>query len=224
VQLNGIPHNWQGWAALVRQALAIEEPIPPEELLLVRDQYGQSLRPFSPAADVTPRVGAVLALLYRDGNDLRLPLTVRSTHMNSHGGEVSLPGGSADPGDFDDIATALRECQEELGIDTQSITIWGRLKSIYIMPSNFQITPVVGFRDSLPALTVSTLEVSSVITTTLRELLDPATIVVEPRNLRGLDVLVPFFAIMEQKVWGATALILSDLTARMRRVLANNTR
>jgi 8-oxo-dGTP pyrophosphatase MutT (NUDIX family) len=178
------------------------------------------MRQLSVPDGVTPRIGAVLALCYRDGDDLRVLLTVRSSELNSHRGEVSLPGGQSDPSDLDAIATALRECQEELGIATQSVTIWGQLKSIYILPSNFQITPIVGFLETLPALTINTKEVSSVISTTLRELLDPHTVVVEPWNLRGYDVMVPFFAVMQQKVWGATALILSDLTARMRRVLA----
>jgi 8-oxo-dGTP pyrophosphatase MutT (NUDIX family) len=198
---DGIPQRWQDWEQLVRQALALEEPIPLEELLLVRDQHGQPMRQLSVPDGVTPRIGAVLALCYRDGDDLRVLLTVRSSELNSHRGEVSLPGGQSDPSDLDAIATALRECQEELGI-------------------NFQITPIVGFLETLPALTINTKEVSSVISTTLRELLDPHTVVVEPWNLRGYDVMVPFFAVMQQKVWGATALILSDLTARMRRVLA----
>jgi 8-oxo-dGTP pyrophosphatase MutT (NUDIX family) len=159
----------------------------------------------------------VLALLYPDGADLRLPLTVRSDRLPSHRGEVSLPGGAIDPGEDGPIAAALRECHEELGVDPVGIEVWGTLSSFYIPPSNFRITPVVGFHEHTPALRPNGDEVSAVITVTLRELLDPATIVVERWTLRGMEVDVPFFAIDGHKVWGATAIVLSEFAARMRR-------
>lgn len=222
MQSNSIPRHRQGWVSLVREALRVEELIPPEELLLVRDANGHNMRPFVPPPGITARQGAVLALLYPDGEELCLPLTVRSDHLANHRGEVSLPGGGVDPHDADRQATALRECREELGIDPASVTIWGSLSPIYIAPSNFQITPIVGFCEVQPTLMANPAEVSAVITTTLRALLDPGNVQVEPRNLRGYDLFVPFFAITGHKVWGATALILSDLVARMRRVLAVN--
>jgi 8-oxo-dGTP pyrophosphatase MutT (NUDIX family) len=200
----------------------MEEHIPADELLLVRDSHGQHMRPFAPPPGITPRQGAVLALFYPDGEDLRLPLTVRSERLANHRGEVSLPGGGVDPHDTDRQATALRECHEELGVDPTTITIWGQLNPIYITPSNFQITPVVGFCAVPPVFVANPGEVSAIITTTVRVLLDRATVSIEPRNLRGYDLLVPFFTITGHTVWGATALILSDLVARMRRVLANS--
>jgi 8-oxo-dGTP pyrophosphatase MutT (NUDIX family) len=160
----------------------------------------------------------VLILLYPDGDDLRLPLTVRSDHLPNHRGEVSLPGGATDPGDAGPTETALRECHEELGVSPTTIDVWGALTPIYIPPSNFRITPVVGFSALPPALQVNDGEVSAVITVTLRELLDPATVVVEQWTLRGYEAFVPFFAIAGHKVWGATALMLSELVARIRRL------
>lgn len=217
MQTNGVPQDWQEWATSVRRALADSLPVPTEELLLIRSMEGQMVRPLAPPTGRLPRIGAVLALLYPDGNDLRLVLTVRSDRLTNHGGEVSLPGGAADPDDADLTATALRELYEELGVELATITIWGALASIYIMPSNFQITPIVGFTATAPALFPNSDEVSAVITVTLRELLDPATIVVEPWILREHQVLVPFFAIAGHKVWGATALMLSELVVRIRR-------
>lgn len=84
-----------------------------------------------------PRQGAVLVLLYPDGDDLHLPLTVRSDRLPSHRGEVSLPGGAIDPDDAG-VEAALRECYEELGVDPGGIQVWGTLSSFYIQPSNFQ--------------------------------------------------------------------------------------
>lgn len=211
--------GWEDWAALARDALQPGLAIPREQLLMVRDLEGHFVRQLEPPAGVVARLGAVLILLYPDGDDLRLPLTVRSDRLPNHRGEVSLPGGATDPQDDGPVATALRECQEELGIDPHGIAVWGTFSPIYIRPSNFMITPVVGFSAALPALRLSRDEVSAVITVTLRELLDPATVVVEQWQLRGIDVQVPFFAIAGYKVWGATALILSEFVARMRRAL-----
>lgn len=205
------------WADLVRAALAPGPPVSLDELLLVRDLDGRFARRFDPPEGVVPRLGAVLVLVYPDGADLRLPLTVRSDRLPSHRGEVSLPGGAIDPGEDGPITAALRECHEELGVEPASVTVWGTLSPFYIPPSNFRITPVVGFRPSAPLLRPNDDEVSAVITVTLRELLDPATVVVERWTLRGIDVDVPFFAIDGHKVWGATAIVLSELVARMRR-------
>jgi 8-oxo-dGTP pyrophosphatase MutT (NUDIX family) len=217
--MTDLPGHWEQWAALVRHALAPGPAIPLDELLLMRDLAGRTARDLVPPAGVTPRPGAVLILLYPDGDDLRLPLTVRSDRLPNHRGEVSLPGGATDPQDDGPVAAALRECHEELGVHPGEVAAWGVLSPIYIPPSNFRITPVVGFSGRPPVLHVNGDEVSAVITVTLRELLDPATVVTEQWTLRGLEVRVPFFVIAGHKVWGATALILSEFTARLRRAL-----
>jgi 8-oxo-dGTP pyrophosphatase MutT (NUDIX family) len=210
--------RWDAWAMLVRAALEPGPAIPLEQLLLVRDLAGRFLRGFDPPAGVVPRLGAVLLLLYPDGDDLRLPLTVRSDRLTSHRGEVSLPGGASEPHEADPASAALRECHEELGVEPTSVAVWGTLASLYISPSNFRITPVVGFIDHAPTLRPNDAEVSAVITVTVRELLDPALVSEEQWLLRGADARVPFFAIAGHKVWGATAVVLSEFVARMRRV------
>jgi 8-oxo-dGTP pyrophosphatase MutT (NUDIX family) len=177
-----------------------------------------------PPEGITARPGAVLILLYPDGPDLRLPLTVRSDRLPNHRGEVSLPGGATDPQDNSPAATALRECWEEVGVAPGSVDVWGTLAPIYIPPSNFRITPVVGHSARPPTLKPNDDEVSAVLTVTLRELLDPARVVVERWTLRGADVQVPFFAIAGHKVWGATALILSEFVARLRRASGTDQR
>lgn len=214
----GSAAGWQRWVERTRRALVPGPAVPLDELLLVRDLAGRAARQLDPPHGVTPRAGAVLILLYPDGDDLRLPLTVRSDLLPNHRGEVSLPGGATDPEDSGPAQTALRECHEELGVEPATVDVWGELRPIYIQPSNFLITPVVGFCAGLPALRVNHHEVSAVITVTLRELLDPRTVDVEQRTLRGHEVYVPFFTVGGHKVWGATALILSDLVARIRRL------
>jgi len=214
-----LPTSWEHWSALVQTALEPGPAIPLEQLLLVRDLSGRLVRRFEPPEGVTARLAAVLLLLFPTGEDLSFLLTVRSNTLPNHRGEVSLPGGATDPEDASPIATALRECWEELGVAPDQITVWGSLTPIYIPPSNFRITPIVGFSAQPPELKPNTSEVSAVLTSTLRHLLDPATVVEEEWNLRGEQVHVLYFAIGGQKVWGATAIILSEFVARLRRVL-----
>lgn len=210
--------NWQRQADLVRQALADPEPPTLDELLVLRDLAGQVLRQMEPPPGATPRPAAVLLLLYPYLGELWLPLTVRSSRLPAHRGEVSLPGGATDPEDADAAATALRETHEELGIDPTSVTIWGRLSPFYIPPSNFQLSPVVGFSPAPPAITPSPYEVEQVFHVPLSRLLDPATVQVEEWTRRDIRMQVPFFALEGHKVWGATALLLSELVARIRRL------
>jgi len=221
VPQNDLPTAWEQWAGLVRVALEPGPRVPLEQLLMVRDLEGRFVRSMEPPEGVAARPGAVLALLYPDGADLRLPLTVRSDRLPSHRGEVSLPGGATDPEDDGPVATALRECWEELGVAPESLVVWGALSSIYIPPSNFRIVPVVAFSMQAPTLSPNDAEVSAVLTVTLRELLDPDRVVVEQWTLRGVELRVPFFLIAGHKVWGATALILSELVARIRRFIVS---
>lgn len=207
----------ENWQKLVREAIEPGPAIPSDQLLMISDLTGRPLRLNEPPQGVAARPGAVLILLYPDGPDLRLPLTVRSNHLPNHRGEVSLPGGATDPQDDSPATTALRECHEEVGVEPGRINVWGELSTIYIPPSNFSITPIVGFTAPAPTLNVNSNEVSAVITVTLHELLDPANVVRERWAWRGIEAIVPFFMIAGHKVWGATALILSELVAKIRR-------
>jgi 8-oxo-dGTP pyrophosphatase MutT (NUDIX family) len=185
-----LPTSWEHWSALVQTALEPGPAIPLEQLLLVRDLSGRLVRRFEPPEGVTARLAAVLLLLFPTGEDLSFLLTVRSNTLPNHRGEVSLPGGATDPEDASPIATALRECWEELGVAPDQITVWGSLTPIYIPPSNFRITPIVGFSAQPPELKPNTSEVSAVLTSTLRHLLDPATVVEESARRAGTRTLL----------------------------------
>lgn len=210
--------GWQAKLEQVRRALADPTPISLDELLVLRDPSGQLVRLMQPDPGVVPREGAVLILLYPSDGDLWFPLTVRSSSLPQHRGEISLPGGRIDSDDVSVTAAALREANEELGINTESVDVLGTLSRFYIPPSNFYINPVIGFTPQLPMISPSPHEVDHVFFVSLSQLLDPATVQVEEWNRRGLRMMVPFFAIDGYKVWGATALLLSELVVRMGRV------
>jgi len=203
--------------AALRRAMADPAPVAIEELLVLRDLGGASIRPMLPPPGVTPREAAVLVLLYPSEGELWLPLTVRSARLTTHRGEVSLPGGGTDPEDGGPIGTALREAWEELGIRPANVEVLGTLSAFYIPPSNNRLTPVVGLSSGELDLRPDPDEVEAAFSVPLRILLDPATVREEVWERRGLRMRVPFFALEGYKVWGATALLLSELVARLRR-------
>jgi 8-oxo-dGTP pyrophosphatase MutT (NUDIX family) len=209
--------HWLKQAAQIRAAVA--DPAAPtlDELLVLRDLDGANIRPLQPPPGVQPREAAALLLLFPRNGEPWLPLTVRSSRLPTHRGEVSLPGGAVDPGDLDAAATALRETHEELGIEPTSVEIIGQLSSFYIPPSNFRLTPMVGLSASEPVLRPHPGEVETAFCVPLRTLLDPATVHEEVWERRGVQMRVPFFLLEGWKVWGATALLLSELVARLRR-------
>ncbi len=209
--------TWERQRERVQQALADPAPVEQEQLLIPHDAEGHSVRAMSPAPGIIPRQAAVLIVLYPEGDDLWLPLTVRNHTLPQHAGEVSLPGGAADLEDDTPVATALRETYEELGIPADSITILGLLTPVYIAASNFSLTPVVGFMPTVPVLFPCSHEVAEVFSVSLTTLCNPATVVVEKWVLGGTPMQVPFFALHGHKVWGATALVVSELIARLNR-------
>jgi 8-oxo-dGTP pyrophosphatase MutT (NUDIX family) len=217
-QMAMIPYQQQ--IDLVQRALAHNEQITIEELLFPRDREGVLARKLHPDAGVIPREAAALLLFYPQDDELWFPLTVRSSALPMHRGEVSLPGGAIDPEDEGPVAAALRETHEEIGIEQASIEIAGILTPLYIPPSNFRLTPVVGFAFAPPVLVPNPDEIADVFSVSLHMLLDGQTVQVEEWTLHGMQAQVPFFALQGHKVWGATAIVLSELVARIRRVLA----
>lgn len=203
--------------AALRQAIADPTPLALDEVLILRDLDGRVMRPMEPAPGVTPREAAALLLLFPSQGELWLPLTVRSARLTTHRGEVSLPGGGADPEDGSPVQTALREAWEELGIRPSNVEVLGALTPFYIAPSNNRLTPVVGLSVGEPELRPDPDEVEAAFSVPLRVLLDPATVREEVWERRGARMIVPFFALEGYKVWGATALLLSELVARLRR-------
>ncbi len=170
--------------------------------------------------DDPPRQAGVLALFYPDEEEmLQLVLTRRTDNLHGHSGQISFPGGRRDPDDESLIATALRETCEELGICDQTIDILGQLSSIYIPPSNFDVHPTVAVLDSRPAFVPSPAEVAEVIPFPIINLLKTESKAVEDWEFRGQMIPIPFYQIGGHKVWGATAVMLSELEYRLRAIL-----
>ncbi len=157
------------------------------------------------------RKAAVLVLLYPWRKKLHLVLTRRTSTVAHHQAQVSFPGGRMDEGE-NTITAAIREAQEELKIIPDSIRILGELTPLYVPPSNYCIYPVVAAAKERPGFMPSPVEVAEVIELPVDHLLDETNIRIENWQLRGMNVHVPFYFFEGHKIWGATAMILAELT------------
>ena len=169
----------------------------------------------------TGRVGAVLLLLFTELDRTKIVLTRRCEKLSHHAGQISLPGGRVDPGETTQ-QTALRETHEEIGVPPTNIEILGKLNQVYIPPSDFTVTPYVGWFEGLPNFTPSENEVAEVITTSIGHLLDPATLSNGAINVDDRQLNVPFYNVDDHRVWGATAIILREFLLRTSVVLGIN--
>lgn len=158
------------------------------------------------------RVAGVLAMFYPKNGETFLTLMLR-TQRGAHSGQVSFPGGGVEEQDADIVATALREAQEEVGIQPEDVTVLGKLTSLYIPVSNSLVKPIVGYSDRMPDYEIDPEEVQSVIEAPLSKLLDADYIKTTNIKIKKGVTLsdIPYYDVNGHIVWGATAMMLSEL-------------
>lgn len=157
------------------------------------------------------RPGGVMVLLYPHNDDIYLPLMKRPVYSGAHSGQVSLPGGKVEKMDRDIIHTALRETHEEIGVGYESIEVIGQLSELFIIASNFKVYPTVGVLRSRPQIIPDPREVNRVLTPSLTELRDKNLRNTKTMHFPPYTIESPYFDIDGEVVWGATAMILSEL-------------
>jgi len=173
---------------------------------------GSDLSRFLPPKDAGARPGAVL-MLFGEGEDgPDLLFTERAHDMRSHPGQISFPGGSVEPGDESPQDTALREAEEEVGLDPSGVDVLVDLPVLWLPPSNFAVTPVLAWwREESPVSVVDPAEVHSVFRVPIEELLDPThrVMVTHPSGYAS-----PGFLVGPDKeliLWGFTAGLVNKL-------------
>ncbi len=161
----------------------------------------------------TYRTAAVLALIFPD-NETRLPriiLMERAGGGDVHAHQISFPGGKQEP-DEELAYTALRETFEELGIPPQEVNLIGPLTSLYIPPSGFLVHPFLGFLHQEPVFTINPFEVKSVFSPSLEQLCDKENLHSGRfRSSQGMEVEAPCFQLEDVVIWGATAMMISEI-------------
>ena len=190
----------------------LKKPLPGRSAQLKMSSLArvQELMRFSPPEDATQ--SSVLILLYPLAGKTGLVLMLRPEYKGVHGGQISLPGGKYEETDESLIYTALREAQEEIGIEPSHVQIIGQLTEMYIPPSNFIVTPIIGYQAFQPRFTADPKEVALIIEIKLDDLLDEKSRQMKKMKLSlGFSFKVPSYCIDGHIIWGATAMILSEL-------------
>lgn len=159
-----------------------------------------------------PKKAGVLALFYpNQEGETKFLLTLRASYNGTHSSQISFPGGKFDKKDVLLKTTALRETEEEIGVQRSEITIFKQMTEVYIPPSNFLVTPYLGMVTKSPIFTKN-YEVEKLIEVSLKDLLDDALItstILSTSYAKNMQV--PCFKLNNYIVWGATAMMLSEI-------------
>jgi len=190
----------------------LQQPLPGED---AQYKMAPSYRPRMTADEITqqqPRLGGVLVLLYEKDNEWFTVFTQRRKYEGVHGGQMSFPGGKKDDTDVDIFQTALREAEEEIGVPKTAVEIIGRLTELYIPPSNFLVYPVVAHLHGEKIFTPQEWEVEEIVEIPLSFFLSAKSIQqTEILLQQGVTTKVPAFVFGAYVIWGATAIMLSEL-------------
>lgn len=181
-------------------------PLPGKEAQL---KMAPSYRPFMDE-NGHKQLAGVTILLYNRNNSFHFPLIVRPQYNGVHSGQISLPGGRQEEYDRNLIVTALRECEEEIGVDASKMTVLGSLTNLIIPVSGFDVLPVVAYYQDSPEFKLQENEVVSVIEVPVDLLLNTGIVFEKKVDFKGNEETVPYFNIYGHTVWGATAMILSE--------------
>lgn len=164
---------------------------------------------------------SVLALLFLKSKEWHIAFIQRTTTVDDdpHSGQISLPGGQVEEADITHSDCAIRETQEEIGINAEDIGLIGELTPLYISVSNFLVYPFVGFTQQEPVFEPQPTEVSAVIEVPLDTLINERFRAVKEIPVRGgLLKDVPCFEIEDKVVWGATAMMMSEFAEILKEV------
>lgn len=166
----------------------------------------------------TPKQGAVLILIYPCNNEVKTVLINRSVYNGYHSNQVGFPGGKKEDKDTTLYMTALREAEEEIGIEKNNVNLVGELSNLYIPVSNFNVSPFIASASQKPVFIPNEREVRGIIEFDLNQLnTDKIKSEKQIQLSNGLTLRTPCYDISGNIVWGATAMIISELHELMLR-------
>jgi len=157
------------------------------------------------------RKSAVLVLLSEKQNEIYMTFIKRQEYNGAHSGQIAFPGGKFEKIDIDIKETAQREVEEEIGISRDKYEIIGNLSNLFIPVSAFDVHPFIAYAKENLNYKIQEYEVKEVFELKLNDFLNPNNIKTEIVNKDGLDITIPYYFIEGKKIWGATAMIISEL-------------
>lgn len=162
--------------------------------------------------NTTTRNSAVLISIFPDNESVKTILIKRTVYKGVHSGQISFPGGKTEESDASIVETALREAEEEVGINPQEVEVIGTLSTLFIPVSNLLVVPVIGIipKPNNPHLNLQ--EVEYTIHADLMQLKKPENQSVKTICVNNTPVSAPYYSVGDEVVWGATAMIISELT------------
>lgn len=168
-----------------------------------------------------PKKAGVMALFYPDAaNRTHLLLILRKTYEGVHSNQIGFPGGKQEPEDISLLDTALRETEEEVGVERQRITVIRAMSDLYIPPSNFEVRPFIGLYNKQHPFVCQESEVEALVEIPFSHILDDGLITTRTmKTSYSGKVAVPAFELGGYIVWGATAMMLSEIKELLKRVI-----
>ena len=161
-----------------------------------------------------PRVGAVMSLIYPVENIPHILFIERPEYDGVHSGQIAFPGGKIEKTDASYLDAALRETFEEIGVESKHIKVVGALSEIYVLASNFMVYPFVGLLNEIPSLVLEQKEVANTLEVPLHRFFEPEIIKEKPiKNALGFTLMAPYYDLEGKVLWGATAMMVSELCA-----------
>ena len=194
----------------------IHKGLPGSEIQWQMASSDRMLKDFPRTPGKDARIAAVLILLYPYNGSIYTVLMQRPDYDGVHSGQISFPGGKKESSDENIIQTALRETNEETGVDSETISVINTLTPLFIPVSNIIVTPVVGLVKERPAFNHQPEEVVYLIEADIRRFLDPSIIKHKPFEIRGEVIDIKYYDYDGNVIWGATAMILHELLTIIR--------
>lgn len=175
----------------------------------IRKKLGKSIN----LSERNPKKAAVLSLLFPDiDGEMKMVFMLRKTYEGVHSNQIGFPGGKIEEDDICLKATALRETFEEIGVHSTEITVLKELTDVYIPPSNFLVRPFLGVVKEKPTYILEEKEVERLIEIPLHKILSDEFVSSKTISTSYADNLeVPIFNFNEEIIWGATAMMLSEI-------------
>jgi 8-oxo-dGTP pyrophosphatase MutT (NUDIX family) len=198
----------------------IELPAESSHLKMVPPFRQELLKSQSEAIKKAKHAG-VLALFYPDlNNKTKFVLILRKTYKGVHSAQIAFPGGKLEKNDASLEITALRETYEEVGVPIDSVNIVKKISQVYIPPSNFYVQPYIGFIDKTPNLIKQEDEVETILEIAIEHFLDDNSLITKRvRTSYSVEVEVPAFKLNGYVVWGATAMMLSEIKDLLKQLM-----